>query len=133
MSKISTKDIETFLNGRDEQKYIISVECGYDSRSVNVVINDPINGKYVEKHTYKPFLWAKPEGLLKLYKGDKKRIRELSQKNGITFKNLITTFDRTQPTHERLLSGYTVLVEGSCSYGEWVVLIFTILRIKSFF
>ena len=53
--KIDSKVIENFLEGSDPQKYIIAVESNYHSNVVELIINDPENGKSIEKHKFLPF------------------------------------------------------------------------------
>ena len=88
--------------------------------NVDVITNEPEKGKCIYKSTYKPFLWAKPDGLMNLFGGDRQRIKDIAHKNGISFKPLTINSDNKLPTHERLLNGYTILVEGYCSYSDFL-------------
>jgi hypothetical protein len=67
--KISQEEIKTFLEGKDEQKYIVAIEHNFDEKCVSLVINDPEKGKYIEKHKFKPFAWANINGCHSLFKG----------------------------------------------------------------
>ena len=57
MSNVSFDVIESFLEGRDPQKYIIAIESTYNDNFVDLVINDPETGKRIERHHFKPFIW----------------------------------------------------------------------------
>ena len=68
----SVDDIKEYLEGYDEQKYIVGVESSYYENKVYLIIHDPETGKRIEKHKFTPFLWMKSLDLTKLYGGDRK-------------------------------------------------------------
>ena len=80
MSEIKTNldssIIETFLQGRDPQKYIVAVEAAYATNKIDLIINDPEKGKYIEESSYKPFLWCKEEVFSLIYDGKRTKIIE---------------------------------------------------------
>lgn len=82
--------IERFLEGHDPQKYIVAIEAPYDDNKVSLIINDPEQGKYIEKHKYKPFIWLKEEVANRLYNGNKADRRKAMAKHNITIKSLST-------------------------------------------
>ena len=50
---ISQEVIENFLNGGDDEKYIVGVEYDYPSNSISKIIQDPIKGKLLKQiHLY---------------------------------------------------------------------------------
>lgn len=106
-----------FLEGRDEQKYIVAVESSYDSNFVYLVIHDPKKGKSIEKHRFKPFMWVKEFDSRKFYKGKKDEVRRRMIECGIKFKELRYTNNDGEEV-ERLKHGYKYLVECSHSYRK---------------
>ena len=83
MENVKPEVIEDFLVGRDSEEYIVAVEGSYDSRDVFLVINDPKQGKYIRKDKLTPFLWAKQEGLDRLYNGERSVIKKKMTEFGI--------------------------------------------------
>ena len=75
-SKVSFEEIESFLVGRDPQKYIVGIEATYYENFVSLIINDPEKGKYIEKHTLTSFLWMKHEVVDLIYNGDRSLIKK---------------------------------------------------------
>lgn len=108
---------EQFLEGRDEQKYIVAVESSYDDNFVYLIIHDPKNGKSIEKHRFKPFMWMKEFDSKKFYGGKKDEIRRLMIQYGIKFKEL-KYVDENGDEIERLKNGYKYLVECNSSYRK---------------
>jgi len=117
--EVPIEQIESFLEGKDQQKYIVAVEGSYGSQYVNLIINNPEKGKIIEKVKYKPFLWAKPEGMLSLFKGNKETIRKAMSDAGIKAKKLKISNDEGF-IPERMANGFTLLIEGNCTYGELI-------------
>ena len=93
MSKVSFDVIEEFLEGRDPQKYIVSIESNKDDNFVHLIVNDPETGKRIEKHKYKPFLWMKHDITKIIYNGNRRKISEEARKYDIRFKKLRTNSD----------------------------------------
>lgn len=88
---VSSELIEQFLEGKDQQKYIVGIEAPYDSNKVSLIINDPKEGKYIEEHKYKPFIWLKEQVAGRLYGGNRAVRRKAMAKFNITIKSLTTT------------------------------------------
>lgn len=112
---ISQEEIKDFLEGRDPQKYIVSIESSYDNNFVNLIINDPENGKRIEKHKFRPFLWMKTPDMTKFFKGDRRLIKLKMREHMVTI-NQLRTEDNNGETHPRLESGFKFLVETRGSY-----------------
>lgn len=108
-----------YLEGRDQQKYIVAVETSYGKKTVDLIISEPSGEKRIETHKYKPFLWVKPEVFTYLYDGDRHLIREKLKKYSITLKKLKTT-DENGYEADRMKTGFTLLAEGNCTYGELI-------------
>lgn len=51
--------IEKFLSGYDPQERIYAIESYYGKNTVDIFIEDPVNGKRVETHMYTPFTFIK--------------------------------------------------------------------------
>ena len=52
---ISNEEIENFLQGNDDEKYIVSVEYDYVKDCVWKIIEHPTHGKQIKKDTFIPF------------------------------------------------------------------------------
>ena len=119
MSKeqVSFERIEEFLEGRDPQKYIVSIEAPYFRNEVYLVINPPIeegatkSNKRIETHTYNPFLWMKQEASLYLYQGNRSAIRNGLKKYGLKVTGLrVEDADGNIP--KRMEEGFKFMIKG---------------------
>lgn len=108
---------EKFLEGRDNQKYIVSVESTYLDNYVHLIIHDPKNGKFIEKHKFRPFLWMKKFNYRLLYNGNRKEINTKMKEYGIEIEELIHK-DSDGDTVDRLENGYIYIVHTNQSYGR---------------
>ena len=72
MQKATVKEIEEYLEGYDEQKYIVGIESNYYENKVSLIVHDPEKGKRIEKHKFRPFMWMKTPDVDKLYGGDRR-------------------------------------------------------------
>ena len=113
----SVEEIKEYLEGYDDQKYIVGVEASYREKRVHLIIHDPEKGKRIERHNLTPFLWMKSPDISKLYGGDRKKIKLKIREFGIKFINLSTN-DEDGNSAQRLENGYKFLVKGKKSYGE---------------
>jgi|LakMenE18May11ns_1017448.scaffolds.fasta_scaffold9959649_9 DNA polymerase elongation subunit (family B) len=113
--ELSKEEIKDFLEGRDPQKYIIGIESTYDQNFVNLIINDPITGKRIEKHKFKPFLWMKSPDMDKFFKGDRRLIKTKLREHMITITPLKLE-DENGNIHKRLENGFKFLVQTRGSY-----------------
>ena len=52
---VSQEEIEQFLHGEDEEKYIVALEYDYRSNKIFKIIQDPLNGKQIKSETFIPF------------------------------------------------------------------------------
>ena len=114
---VSVEEIRDYLEGYDNQGYIVSVESSYRENKVYLVIHDPINGKRIEKHKIQPFIWMKSLDISNLYKGDRKIIKQKMKEYGIKFVPLSTT-DEQGNVVDRLENGYKYLVRTKKTYGD---------------
>ena len=71
----SVDEIKNYLEGYDDQKYIVSVESSYHENKVHLILHTP-EGKRIEKHKLRPFLWMKQPNMSILYGGNRVEIRK---------------------------------------------------------
>lgn len=108
MKKITTEVVNTFLNGHDPMEHIISIECSYEEDKVSIIYVNSKGEKRVKQDDFKPFIWAKHSAAIRLYGGDKTKLRREMRNLGISVKRLITSNDSGEE-HERLENGYKYL------------------------
>lgn len=118
-TKVSTEKIEQFLNGNDNQKYIVAVEAGYTEPIVSLIINDPITGKRIEEHKYRSFCWFKEDITRILYDGKRMKIQEAATAAGIKITRLKVSDDQGN-TPERMENGYKFMATCTKSYNALV-------------
>jgi hypothetical protein len=115
--QVSFEEIEQFLGGRDLQKYIVAIEATYYRNEVHLIINDPEKGKYIETHTYKPFLWIMDGVADYMYGGSRTEFKKGMTKFGVKFKTLrLADGDGIIP--KRMEDGFKYMAECSGSYSD---------------
>ena len=119
MSKISNEVIENFLQGSDPQEYIVAIEAGYSEPTVTLVINDPVTGKRLEPHPFKPFLWFKHDITSILYSGNKVKRIEAGRIYGVKLSQLKTNNSEGY-SPERLENGYKYMATCNKSYNDLI-------------
>jgi hypothetical protein len=115
----SVEDIQKYLEGYDEQKYIVGIESSYRENKVHLIIHDPEKGKRIEKHKFRPFLWMKTPQVDKLYNGDRRTIKKKMREYSISIKELQTTVEG-QEDIPRLVNGYKFIVHTKKSYTQLI-------------
>lgn len=118
--KVVDSELEDFLNGTSDKKYVTSIEINNYSNEVFLITQDPIEGKKIEKSTFKPFLYMmelSPSLKEKFYKGDVNYRSKAMLKYGISIKKLTTTAEDKQYV-ERLDKGYKYLVQTNKTYND---------------
>ncbi len=113
----SVEEIEEYLGGYDNQKYIVGVESSYYDNKVHLIIHDPEKGKRIEKHKLTPFLWMKSPNVENLYGGNRRTIKEKMREFKIKFIPLSVT-DEEGNNFKRLEDGYKFLVRCKGTYGD---------------
>jgi DNA polymerase elongation subunit (family B) len=116
---VSNEEIEKFLQGSDPQKYIVSVEAEYNMPKVTLVINDPQRGKYLEEHSYQPFLWFKEDVTKLMYDGKRMKIIEACKKYDVKITKLRTHNDEGY-IPPRMENGYKYLAKCKGSYNNLI-------------
>jgi DNA polymerase elongation subunit (family B) len=117
--KVGFEVIEKFLEGRDPQKYIVSIEASYHEPFVSLIINDPDRGKFIEKHSYSPFLWMKHSVSDIIYNGKRSDIKSAMTKYGVKIKAL-TIEDGDGNIPERFEDGYKFMANCKTSYSNLI-------------
>lgn len=113
----TVEEIKTYLEGYDEQKYIVGVESSYKENKISLIIHHPENGKRIEKHRLKPFLWMKSPNMSVFYKGDRRKIKDKMREYRVKFIPLNIN-DESGETIPRLEGGYKFLVRCKGTYGD---------------
>ena len=113
----SVEEIEEYLGGYDDQKYIVGIESSYYDNKVHLIIHDPEKGKRIEKHKLIPFLWMKSPNMEIFYGGNRRTIKEKMREFKIKFIPLSVT-DEEGNNFKRLEDGYKFLVRCKGTYGD---------------
>ena len=111
---VPQEEIERFLHGEDDEKYIVALEYDYKSDKIFKVIQDPIKGKLLRMDTFIPFAWVGDLRTKNFYKGNKDFQKKAMSENGIIIEKLEDRGD------ERLKNGLTFLVKTTKSYSNLV-------------
>jgi len=113
----SVEEIRDYLEGYDEQKYIVGIESSYRDNKIHLIVHDPENGKSIEKHKLKPFLWMKSPDMTIFYGGDRRTLKSKMREYKIKFIPL-STEDENGENVSRLENGYKFLVQCRGTYGD---------------
>ena len=111
---VPQEEIERFLLGEDEEKYIVSLEYDYKSSKIYKVIQDPVKGKLLRPDTFIPFAWVGDLKGKNFYKNDKHSQKRAMSENGIIIEKLDTHGD------ERLENGLKYIVKTTKTYSNLV-------------
>lgn len=107
---ISNEEIEQFLQGNDDEKYIIGVEYDYVKDCIWKIIEHPIHGKQIKKDTFIPFAWVGDLRGLNFYQSSKALQKEAMTKHKIVIEKLRTD------GNDRLERGLTYMVKSLNGY-----------------
>lgn len=111
---ISQDIIEEFLNGSDDEKYIVSVEYDYRENKIYKIIQDPEYGKIIKEDRFTPFLWVGDLSELNFYEKNKSKQKVGMIKHGIIIEKLLT-YDNS-----RLDNGLKHMVKSLKSYSNLI-------------
>jgi len=121
IKKATPEDIRVFLEGKDEEKYITSVELDQtgdwsvdNSNRVYVTIDDPKKGKSIKVYKFTPFLWTKNLRDSGFYDDDIDKMKKMAKHYGIVTQKLETGDD------DRLEDGFKFMVKTSGTYRDLV-------------
>ncbi len=113
----TVEEIKEYLEGYDDQKYIVGVESSYRENKISLIIHDPEKGKRIERHKLKPFLWMKSPDMSIFYGGNRRIIKSKMREFGIKFIPLNIENEEGNEI-PRLINGYKFLVTCKGSYGQ---------------
>jgi DNA polymerase I len=111
---ISNEEIEQFLQGNDDEKYIIGVEYDYVKDCIWKIIEHPIHGKQIKKDTFIPFAWVGDLRGLNFYQSSKALQKEAMTKHKIVIEKLRTD------GNDRLERGLTYMVKSLSGYRSLI-------------
>tara|TARA_R110000765_G_scaffold85307_4_gene164602 strand:- start:5676 stop:8396 length:2721 start_codon:yes stop_codon:yes gene_type:complete len=112
--ELTQKEIQNFLEGTDEEKYIVAVEYDYKTNSIYKIKEDPIKGKYIQKDNFTPFCWVGDLRKKNFYKNSKMLQKEAMSKHGIIIESLETG------DNDRLENGLRYLVKSTKTYRNLI-------------
>ena len=111
--KIPIEEVEKFLLGHDDEKYIVNIEYDNKTNLIYKFKQLPDGTKTTEKEPLKAFLWMKNLNTLKerfnFYDNNTLKIKLAREQYGIEIKSL------GHGDHERLVNGYKYLL--TCDQG----------------
>lgn len=111
--KVPIEDIEKFLSGHGEEKYIVNIEYDYDTNLIYKIKDIPGEGVVIETEPLKAFMWIKNlkkmMELLSFYKKDTLLLKKKMVEYGIEIRPL------RHDDHPRLKNGFTYIV--TCTQG----------------
>lgn len=124
---IEKEAIEKFLEGKDEQKYIVKIHVPNYENVAYKIIRHPQEGKKIQKERFKPFLWFNPKVFEHFildkaeseeeYNKKKLDIKRSMDRRGVEFKALEQT-DENGHAPPRIKNGYTHIAHCSKSWSE---------------
>ncbi len=111
---IPQEEIQKFLLGDDDEKYIVSLEYDYISSKIYKIIQDPIKGKILKSDSFIPFAWVSDLKGKNFYKNNVQLQKQAASNNGIIIEKLETKGD------DRLNYGLKFLVKTTKNYSNLV-------------
>ena len=117
---ITEKDIDKFINGRDEMRGIVNLEYQYRNNFIDVYYWDADGQKKISREPFYPFLYATKDACRKMCGGDKKSLVALLKKRGISMLGM-STCDNDGNVVEEMEKGYTVRIQATVpmSYNDF--------------
>lgn len=112
--KPTQEEIQKFLEGSDQEKYIVAIEYDYQSSSIFKIKEDPINGKEIVKDKFVPFAWVGDLRPYNFYSNSKAKQKEAMSKHGIVIEKL-QNFDEP-----RLVSGLNFIIKTTKTYQNLI-------------
>lgn len=103
-SKITTEEVNAFLNGSDPMERIITIECDYQSDSASIIYINENGEKRIKKEPFKPFVWVKLNAATSLFEGNRNELKNKMHSYGIGVKKLNIVDE--EHCDERIKDGY---------------------------
>lgn len=122
MEKEVTKErIEAFLNGYNPMEHITNIECGYNDDKVSIIFDGKDGHRKIKQDDFKPFCWVKRSACIRMYNGDRSKLKWALNKAGIRIKELRSK-DENGNEADRLKNGYKFLFYSTVrmSYSEFM-------------
>jgi DNA polymerase elongation subunit (family B) len=116
---ITEEEIKLFLEGNDDEKYIVAVEFDYVTDAIYKIIEDPVKGKSIKKDTFTAFAWVGNLRSLNFYSKSKDQQKEAMKKHGIIIDVLRTT-NEDGTINERLDNGLKFMVKSMKGYRSLI-------------
>lgn len=116
---ISAEEIKSFLEGNDNEEYIVAIEFDYLTDSIYKIKEIPGKGKEIRKDTFTPFAWVGDLRGLNFYSSSKDLQKEAMKKHGILIDKLRTT-NEDGTTNERLDRGLKFMVKSMKGYRSLI-------------
>ena len=112
VKKATEEDIKIFLEGRNDEKYIVGLETDEskdysvdNSNNVFLFYDDPIKGKYIKRDKFTPFCWVKDLNGSGFYNDDLNQIKKAMKTHNIFIEKLETD------GVDRLVDGYKYIIK----------------------
>ena len=90
---ISSEEIQSFLEGSDPEKFIVSIEYDYAANCIYKVKDCPEKGKSLQKENFTSFGWVGDLRGLNFYQSSKDLQKSAMSKYGIVIEKLRTDGD----------------------------------------
>jgi DNA polymerase elongation subunit (family B) len=116
---VTQEEIKSFLEGNDDEKYIVAIEYDYTSDSIYKIMEIPGQGKIIKKDTFTAFAWVGDLRDLNFYSKSKDQQRTAMKKHGIVIDKLRTTNEDGTP-NERLEKGLKFMVKSMNGYRSLI-------------
>lgn len=119
--EITEDVIGEFLSGRDPMERIVNLEYKYTDDKIKVIYRNANDERCEVMDYFHPFCWATRSACDKLCKGDRKELRSLMNKYGISVRKLDTR-DTTGKERDEYENGYLFLfyTEKAMSYKKFL-------------
>jgi DNA polymerase elongation subunit (family B) len=121
IKQATPEDIKVFLEGRDPEKYITSIELNQtddwsidETNKVYLIIDDPVKGKKIKIQKFTPFCWTKSLRGSGFYGDDIETIKKAAKNFGIYTQKLDTG------DNEKLEDGFKYIVKTTGTYRDLV-------------
>ena len=120
--KLTEEAIESFLNGHDPFEHIVNIECGYDDDMVSIIYNKD-GRKLVKKDEFRPFVWAKNSVCIRMFDGNRTKLKQMMRICGINVKKLKTSLNSENSNlDKRIDNGYKYIFYATkkMSYSDFM-------------
>jgi DNA polymerase I len=118
--EISKEEIYGFLNGKNPMEHVTCIECGYQDDKVSLIIRNE-DKRLLKQDDFFPFCWVKRSACVRMYHGDREKLKYSLLKSGIKIKKLITK-DENEKEEKRLINGFEFLfyADRKMSYSDFM-------------